>query len=91
MRIALATSGSFVILLLYASRSCRCLHVGMLVAGDLQGFVVTNCKLCAHEITFSSFMFPNHSMRMNFAAQGQKSHMLFAPLELPYSDKIVAA
>ena len=58
----------------------------------LQGFVVTNRKLCAqHETAFSSFLFPNHGVRMSFAARGQKSHMLFAPLELPYSDKVVAA
>ena len=81
----LATSISAVILLLFASRSCRRLQVGLLVAGDkthrnLHGFVVTNRKWCAHEIAFSSFMFPNHGARMSFAARVQKSHMLFAPL-----------
>ena len=32
-----------------------------------------------------------HGTRMSFAARGYKSHMLFAPLEWPYSDKMVAA
>ena len=82
---------SAAILLQYASRSCRHLHVGMLVAGDLQGYVVTNRKSCAHETAFSSVMFPDHGTRMSFAARGQKLHMLFAPLELPYSYKVVAA
>ena len=88
VRIDLACSAA--ILMLYASRSCRRLHVGMLFAGDLQGFVVTNRKLCAHETAFLSSRFPNHATRMSFAARGHKSHMLFAPLELPYSDKVLA-
>ena len=37
--IGLATNGSAVILLQHASRSCRGLRVGIVVAGDLQGFV----------------------------------------------------
>lgn len=40
---------------------------------------------------FSSFMFPDHGARMSFAARGHKAHMVFAPLESPYSDKVVAA
>ena len=91
MRVGLATNYFAVILLHYASRSCRRLHVGTLVAGDLQDFVVTDRKLCAHETAFSSCLFPDHGARMSFAARVQKSHMLFAPLELPYSDKVVAA
>ena len=63
----------------------------MLVAGDLQGFVMTNRKLCAHETAFLSFMFPNHGACMSFAAWGHKLHMVFAPLELSYSDKVLAA
>lgn len=82
---------STVILMLYASHSCRQLHVGMLFAGDLQGFVVTNCKLCAHEIAFWSFMLPNHGTHMSFAAREHKSHMLFAPLEWLCSDKVVCS
>ena len=82
---------SAAILLQYASRSCRRLHIGMLVAGDLQGYVVTNRKSCAHEAAFSSFMLPNHGARMSFAARGHTSHMLLAPLELPYSNKVVTA
>ena len=62
----------------------------VLVAGDLQGFAMTNHKLCAHETVFSSFMFPDHVAHMSFAARGQKLHMLFGPLELPYSDKVLA-
>ena len=89
MCIGLATNCSAIILLQYASHSCRRLHVGMLVAGDLQGFVITNRKLCAHETAFLSFMFPNHSMLMSFAARGHKAYMVFAPLELPYSDRVV--
>ena len=80
---------SAAILLQYASRSCRRLHVGMLVAGDLQGYVVTNRKSCAHETAFSSVMFPDHGMRMSFAARGYKAHIVFAPLELPFSDEVV--
>ena len=58
----------------------------------LQGFVVTNRKLCAqHETAFSSFMLPDHGERMSFAARGHNSHMFLAPLELPYSDKVVTA
>ena len=57
----------------------------------LQGFVVTNRKLCAHETAFSSFLFPDHGARMSFAAWGHKAHMVFTPLDLPYSDKVVAA
>ena len=53
----------------------------MVVAGEVQGFVVTNCKLYAHEIVFSSFMLPVHGTRMSFAARGHKLHMMFAPLE----------
>ena len=87
----LATSVSAVIHLQYASRSCRGLRVGMVIAGGLHGFVVTNRKLRAHEIPFSSFLLPDHDARMSFAARGQKTHMLFAPLEWPYSDKLVAA
>ena len=90
VRVCLATSGCTIILLQYASHSCRRLHVGMLVAGEVQGFVVTNRKLCAHETAFSSFLFPNRSTRMSFAAQGYKAHMVFAALESPYSDKVVA-
>ena len=82
---------SAAILLQYASRSCRRLHVGMLVAGDLQGYVVTNRKSCAHETAFSSFLFPDHGVRLSFATRKYKSHMVFAPLELPYSDKVLAA
>ena len=42
VHIGLATNCSAIILMLYASRSCRHLHVGNLVAGDLQGFVTCN-------------------------------------------------
>ena len=52
--------------------------------------MTNNCKLCAHEIVFSSFMFLDHGARMSFAAQGHKAHMVFAALESPYSDKVVA-
>ena len=76
--------------MLYASRSSRRLHVGMLFAGDLQGCVVTNRKLCAHETAFSSVMFPDHGTRMSFAARGDKSHMVFTPLDLPYSEMVTA-
>ena len=38
-RVGLATCGSAVILFRYSSRSCRGLWVGMVVAGDLPGFV----------------------------------------------------
>ena len=79
---------SAAILLQYASRSCRHLHVGMLVAGDLQGYVVTNRKSCA---PFSSVMFPDHGTRMSFAARGYKAHIVFAPFELPFSDEVVTA
>ena len=34
-------------------------------------------------------MFPDHGMRMSFAARGHKVHMVFAPLDSPYSDKVV--
>ena len=34
-------------------------------------------------------MFPNHGMHMSYAARGHKAHMLFALLELSYSDKVV--
>ena len=78
---------SAVTLMLYASRSCRRLHVGMLFAGDLQGSVVTNRKSCA---PFSSVMFPDHGTRMSFAARGDKSHMVFTPLDLPYSEMVTA-
>ena len=64
---------SAAILVLYASRSCRRLHVGMLFAGDLQGYVVTNRKSCAHEAAFSSVMFPDHGTCMSFAARGYKA------------------
>ena len=87
--IGLATNCSAIILLHYVSRSCGHLDVGMLVPGDLQGFVMTNRKLCALETAFSSFMFPNQGAHMSFAAWGHKVHMVFAPLELPYSDKVV--
>ena len=40
--VGLATNCSAVIILQYASRSCRSLQVGMVVAGEMQGFVVTN-------------------------------------------------
>ena len=89
--VGLATNGSTIILLQHASRSCRGLWVGIVVAGNLQGFVGTNRKLCAHEIALSSFLLPDHDMRISFAAWGQKSHMLFAPLQLPYSDRVLAA
>ena len=39
---------------------------------------------------FSSFMFPDQSTHISFAARGHKVHIVFAPLELPYSDKVVA-
>ena len=52
--------------------------------------MTNNCKLCAHEIAFSSFMFLDHGAHMSFAAQGHKAHMVFAALESPYSDKVVA-
>ena len=71
---------SAIILMLYASHSCRCLHVGVFFAGDLQGFVMTNRKLCAHEIAFSTFIFRDHGTHMSFAARGHKLHMMFAPL-----------
>ena len=86
--IGLTASGSAILLLQYESCSCRHLHIGMLVAGDLQGFVVTKRKLIAHEIAFSSFMFPNYGMHMSFAAREHKLFMVFAP---PCSDKVVAA
>ena len=38
---------------------------------------------------FWAFMFPNHGAHMSFAAWDHKAHMVFAPLELPYSDKVV--
>ena len=66
------------------------LHVGILVTGDLQGFVVTNHKLCAHEIACSSFTFLDRSACMNFAAWLHKLHRLFTPLEYTCSDKVVA-
>ena len=91
VRIGLATNSSAKFLLQHASCSCRGFRVGIVVAGLVQGFVVTNCKLCVHEIAFSSFLLPNHVVRMSFVARGQKTHMLFAPLEWPYSDKLVAA
>ena len=90
MRVGLAINYSAVILLHYASHSCRHLHVGMLVAGDLQGYVVTNRKSCEHEIASSSSMFHNHGVRMSFAARGHNSHMVFALLELPYSNNVLA-
>ena len=62
----------------------------MVIAGGLHGFVVTNRKLCAHETAFASFMFLDHGACMSFAAQGHKAHMVFAALESPYSDKVVA-
>ena len=37
--IDLTTSGSAVVLLCYAGRSCGCLQVGMVVAREVQGFV----------------------------------------------------
>ena len=52
--------------------------------------MTNNCKLCAHEIAFSLFTFLDHGARMSFAAQGHKAHMVFAALESPYSDKVVA-
>ena len=90
VRVGLATNTSAIILFHYASRSCRRLHVGMLFAGGLQGCVVTNRKLCAHETALSSFMFPDHGTRMSFAARGDKSHMVFTPLDLPYSEMVTA-
>ena len=53
VRVDLACSAA--ILVLYASRSCRRLHVGMLFAGDLQGFVGTNRKLCEQRSRLSCF------------------------------------
>ena len=52
VRIGLATSGSSVILLLYASRSGRHLQVGLLVAGNkthcnLHGFVGDHVTACS--------------------------------------------
>ena len=44
---------------------------------------------CRSQPAFSSFMFPDHGMCMSFTAQGHKAHMVFAPLESPYSDKVV--
>ena len=82
---------SAAILLQYASCSCRGLRVGMVIAGGLHGFVVTNRKLCAHETAFLSVMFPDHGTRMSFAARGYKAHIVFAPLELPFSDEVLAA
>ena len=61
----------------------------MVIAGGLHGFVVTNRKLCAHETAFASFMFPDHGTRMSFAARGHKEHMVFTPLDLPYSEMVV--
>ena len=61
----------------------------MVVAGDLQGCIVTNRKLCAHETAFLSFMFADHGAHMSFAAWKHNSHMMFAPLDLPYSDMVV--
>ena len=89
VRVGLSTNCSAVILMLYASRSCRRLHVGMLFAGDLQGFVGTNRKLCAHGTSFSSFLFPDHGTHMSFAAWGHKVHMVFIPLDLPSSEMVV--
>ena len=37
--VGLATNGSAILLLQHASRSCRGLRVGIVVAGDLQGYV----------------------------------------------------
>ena len=88
MRICLATNCSAIILLHYASCSCKDLYIGMLGANDLQGFVMTNHKLCTHETAFLSFM---SGMRMSFAAWGHKARMVFAPLESPFSDKVVPA
>ena len=51
--------------------------------------MTNNCKLCAHEIAFLSFMFPDHGACMSFAARVQKSHMVFTPLDLPYSEMVV--
>ena len=51
--------------------------------------LMTNHKLCVHETAFSSFMFPKHGVHMSFAAQGHKVHMVFAPLESPFSDNVV--
>ena len=51
--------------------------------------MANNCKLCAHEMAFSSFVFPDNGACMSFAARGHKSHMMFAPLDLPYSDMVV--
>ena len=61
----------------------------MVIAGKVEGFVVTNRKLCAHETAFLSFTFPDHGVHISFAAQEHKAHMVFAPLESPYSDKVV--
>ena len=38
---------------------------------------------------FSSFMFPDHGVRMSFAAPEHKAHMVFTALDLPYSDMVV--
>ena len=40
---------------------------------------------------FWAFMFPDHGVRMSFAAPEHKAHIVLAPLELPYSDKVLAA
>ena len=43
------------------------------------------------KLAFSSFLFPDHGARLSFAARKYKSDMVFAPLELPYSDKVLDA
>ena len=35
-------------------------------------------------------MFPDHGAGMSFVARGHKADMVFAPLESPHSDKVVA-
>ena len=89
VRVGLATNFPAVVLLHYASRSCRGLRVGMVIAGGLHSFVVTNRKLYALKQRFCLSCFPTMA-RMTFAARGHKSHMVFAALESPYSDKVVA-
>ena len=38
---------------------------------------------------FSSFKFPDHGAGISFAARGHKAHMVFTPLDLPYSEMVV--
>ena len=92
VRVGLATNIPAVVLLHYASRSCRGLQVGMVIAGGLHGFVMTNrnTPFCVHMKWHSRLScFPTTASTYELCSSGlQVAHGVYT-IGFAFSDIVV--